>query len=77
MKRITYLSPECFPPVTAIKSVLFHFSIILLFLGKIRKTVMNDESRKIQKWLGPIASYDSSRAWRWTMSLPGYPIPKL
>jgi hypothetical protein len=38
---------------------------------------MNDESRKMQKWLGPIASYDSSMAWRWTMSLSGYLMPKL
>jgi hypothetical protein len=29
--------------------------------------IINDESRKMQKWLGPIARYDSSMAWRWAM----------
>jgi len=67
MKRITYLSTECLPPVTATKSVLFHVSMILLFLEKLRKMFINGESRKMQKWLGPIARYDSSMAWRWAM----------
>jgi len=29
--------------------------------------IINDESRKMQKGLGPIARYDSSIAWRWAM----------
>jgi len=37
MKRITYLSTQYFPPVTATKSALFHVSIILLFLEKNEK----------------------------------------
>jgi len=29
--------------------------------------ITNDESRKMEKWLGSIARCDSSMAWRWAM----------
>jgi hypothetical protein len=67
MKRTTYHSTECFPPVSATKLALFHVSIIRLFLEKQRKIIINDESRKMQKWLESIARYDSRMAWRWAM----------